>query len=90
MRSVVDWIANPASGVNCSMRRAIRSGNAPRKRNGRKMTATPVAIAAPEWRTIVPMPSASSAYAVRSSAVPTTARGTPGSVSETVGYAGAT
>ena len=65
MRSVVDWIAMPASGVNCSMRRAMRSGNAPRNRSGRKSRPTPVAIVAPEWRRIVPMPSAMSAYAVR-------------------------
>ena len=58
MRSVVDWMAMPASGVNCSMRLAMRSGNAPRNRSGRKRSPMPVAIVAPEWRSTVPMPRA--------------------------------
>jgi hypothetical protein len=81
----VDWIAIPASGVNCSIRRAKLSGKAPRKRRGRKSRPTPVAIVAPEWRRIVPRPRAIRAYAVRRSAVPITARAALGSVIDTSG-----
>jgi hypothetical protein len=58
--------------------------------SGTKTSPIPAAIEAPECLSTVPTPRAIRQYAVRSSAVPATARAAAGSVIDTGGYAGST
>ena len=88
MRSLVDWIAMPASGVNCSIRRAKLD----RERAEEEEREEEEADAGRDRRARVPQDRADAecgeGVRVRRSAVPTTARAALGSVTDTSGYAG--